>query len=126
MENIESPTAVFVGMMKQNGIPMDIKAMTDAKSNADSEICRLKDEIGGLTDGVEGGSNCSTAAFKNYLYETKQLPILKRTDKLAPSVDDEALLLLKDYCEDHRARNGDALHCCRSEGRRTCEVPYWG
>ena len=104
VENIESPTAVFVGMMKQNGIPMDIKAMKDAKSNADSEICRLKDEIGGLTDGVEVGSNCSTAAFKNFLYETKQLPILKRTDKLAPSVDDEALLLLKDYCEEHEPK----------------------
>ncbi|MBQ1424255.1 MAG: bifunctional 3'-5' exonuclease/DNA polymerase, partial [Lachnospiraceae bacterium] len=101
VENIESPTAVFVGMMKQNGIPMDIKAMTDAKSNADSEINRLKDEIGGITGGVEVGSNCSTASFKNFLYESKQLPILKRTDKLAPSVDDEALLLLKDFCEEH-------------------------
>ena len=45
VENIESPTAVFVGMMKQNGIPMDIKAMKDAKSNADSEINRLKDDF---------------------------------------------------------------------------------
>ena len=101
VENIESPTAVFVGMMKQNGIPMDIKAMTDAKSNAEFEINRLKDEIGGITGGVEVGSNCSTASFKNFLYESKQLPILKRTDKLAPSVDDEALLLLKDFCEEH-------------------------
>ena len=103
VENIESPTAVFVGMMKANGIPMDIEAMIAAKRSADSRIDRLKADIGSFTGGVEVGSNCSTAAFKKYLYETKGLPVLKRTEKMAPSVDDEALLLLKDHCAEHEA-----------------------
>ena len=101
VENIESPTAVYVGMMKANGVPMDIGAMMRANCNAAAEIARLRDEISTMTGGVPVGSNCNTAAFKKFLYETKKLPVLKRTEKMSPSVDDEALLLLKDYCVEH-------------------------
>ena len=101
VENLESPTAVLVGMMRCNGIPFDIDAMIAANENADREISRLADEISKAVGGIEIGSNCSTAAFKNFLYNTRSLPVMKRTDKQAPSVDDEALLLLKDYCAEH-------------------------
>lgn len=103
VENIESPTAVFVGLMRYNGIPFDIDAMIAANANADREIARLSEEIGQLTGGIEIGSNCSTAAFKNYLYTIRSLPVRKKTDKGQPSVDDEALLLLKDYCAERDA-----------------------
>lgn len=100
-EKIESPAAVYVGMMKRNGVPVDAEQMKDARAKADKEIARLEGEISVLTGGVAIGSNASTAAFKKYLYETLGLPVLKRTDKLQPSADDEAMLLLKDHCQKH-------------------------
>lgn len=102
VENLESPTAVFVGIMKCNGIPVDIPAMRAAKTNADSNIDRLRSEIAEMIGGVEIGDNCSTGAFKTYLYNVLQLPVLKTTEKFSPSVDDEAMLLLKDYCAEHK------------------------
>lgn len=102
VENLESPTAVFVGIMKCSGIPVDIPAMQAAKTNADSNIDRLRAEIAEMIGGVEIGDNCSTGAFKNYLYNVLELPVLKMTEKYSPSVDDEAMLLLKDHCAEHR------------------------
>ena len=100
VENLESPTAVFVGLMRYNGIPVDVPAMVAANGNADREIARLAGEISAITGGVAVGSNCSTAAFKDYLYNVQRLPVLKRTEKMSPSVDDEAMLLLKDHCRE--------------------------
>lgn len=102
VENLESTTAVFVGAMRCNGIPFDIPAMQASKANADQNIDRLKSEIAEVIGGVEIGDNCSTSAFKNYLYNVQQLPVLKKTEKLSPSVDDEAMLLLKDHCAERR------------------------
>lgn len=101
VEKLESPTAVFVGMMKYNGVPVDIDAMRMSKRKAEEKINRLHDEILEMTDGAEIGSNCSTTAFKLYLYETRGLPVLKQTEKGVASADDEAMLLLKKYCEEH-------------------------
>jgi DNA polymerase I len=104
-ELLESPTAVYVGMMKYNGVPVDTDAMERAKIKAEVKINELAGQITDLIGDVEIGSNCSTAAFKNYLYKTRNLPVLKQTDKFLPSVDDEALIRLKEYC----ARNKPEL-----------------
>ena len=98
---IESPTAVFVGLMKHNGVPVNISAMIEARKTADATIERLYCEIRAVVDDVEIGSSCNTAAFREYLYTTLGLPVMKRTEKYVPSLDDEALLLLKDYCAEH-------------------------
>ena len=98
VELLESPTAVYVGMMKYNGVPVDKSAMEKAKVTADEEIRKLAGKIKNLIGDVEIGSNCSTTAFKNYLYKTQSLPVLKQTDKFLPSVDDEAMIRLKEYC----------------------------
>lgn len=71
-------------------------------SEAPHEIARLASEIQQLIGDVEIGSNCSTGAFKNYLYKTKKLPVLKQTEKFLPSVDDEAMIRLKEYCIEHQ------------------------
>lgn len=101
-ELLESPAAVYVGIMKYNGVPMDVPAMKAAKQHAEQEIVRLASEIQQLIGDVEIGSNCSTGAFKNYLYKTKKLPVLKQTEKFLPSVDDEAMIRLKEYCTEHQ------------------------
>lgn len=99
VENVESPTAVYVGMMKHNGVPVDLPAMKAAKAKAAAEIKRVSAEISDLTGGVDTGSNCSTKAFKEYLYQTLKLPVMNVTDKGQPSVDDEAMVRLREYCE---------------------------
>lgn len=102
-EMLESPAAVYVGVMKYNGVPMDVPLMQAAKEKAEAEIARLREDIRSIIGDVEIGSNCSTTAFKNYLYKTLQLPVLKKTDRLLPSVDDETLIRLQDYCKEQKA-----------------------
>ncbi|MEE3405967.1 MAG: DNA polymerase, partial [Acutalibacteraceae bacterium] len=102
VEEIESPTAVFVGLMKNNGVPMDIPAMVSAKEKAVKAIESLRVQIADMIGNVDIGSNCGTAALRDYFYDELRLPVLKRTDKHAPSMDDEALLLLQENCRRNR------------------------
>lgn len=101
-EQLESPSAVFVGIMKVNGVPMDVDAMQRADKHADQQIGRLRYEIRQYVGDINIGSNCGTAAFRNFIYGLCALPVLKYTEKLKPSLDDEALLMLQDYCREHR------------------------
>ncbi len=97
-EHLESPTAVYVGMMKFNGILMDQPLMASKHSLCDENIQVHKVAIDALTGGVPIGANASTKAFRDWLYETQHLPVLTRTDKGLPATDDEAMLLLKEWC----------------------------
>lgn len=102
VEQIESPTAVYVGLMKYNGVPLDLDLMHEKGLEASSQIDQLKEDIAIMTDGVDVGANASTKAFKDYLYKTLGLPVLKTTEKFSEAVDDEALILLSEWCEQNR------------------------
>ena len=99
VEQIESPTAVYVGLMKYNGVPLDLDLMHKKDVEASLQIDQLKEDIAIMTDGASIGANASTKAFKNYLYKTLGLPVLKTTEKFSEAVDDEALILLSEWCE---------------------------
>ncbi len=101
-EQLESPTAVYVGMMKYNGILMDQTAMASKESLCDENIRKYRAEIDALTGGVEIGANASTKAFRDWLYAAQKLPVLNRTDKGMPAMDDEAMILLKEWCMDNK------------------------
>jgi len=102
VEDLESPTSVYVGMMKHNGIPVEKETIERAMIMADAKIAELESKILSITGNITIGSNCSTVGFKNFLYNTLSLPVLKTTDKHQPSLDDEALLRLADYCKIHK------------------------
>mgnify|MGYP001088816481 CR=1 FL=1 len=102
VEQIESPTAVYVGLMKYNGVPLDLGLMHKKGIEAGLQIDQLKEDITIMTDGVDVGANASTKAFKDYLYKTLGLPVLKTTEKFSEAVDDEALILLSEWCEQNR------------------------
>lgn len=102
VEQIESPTAVYVGLMKYNGVPLDLGLMHKKGIEASSQIDQLQEDIAIMTDGVDVGANASTKAFKDYLYKTLGLPVLKTTEKFSEAVDDEALILLSEWCEQNR------------------------
>lgn len=104
VEKVESPTAVYVAMMKYNGIPMDKTAMLQKQTEAEEKLAILKVEIDGMTGGVNIGANASTSAFKQYLYQDLGLPVLKATEKYhgsnlcGGSADDQAMILLREWC----------------------------
>ena len=102
VEKIESPTAVYLGIMKTNGIPIDLPLMQKRKIEAEAEMARIRKEIEFLIGDVPIGANCSTQAFKKYLYTDLGLPVLKTTEVGREAADDMTMILLKEWCDAHR------------------------
>lgn len=102
VEEIESPTAVYLGIMKTNGIPVNLPLMQERKAEAEAEMERIRREIEFIIGDVNIGANCSTQAFKNYLYKDLGLPILKTTETNREAADDMTMTLLKEWCDANR------------------------
>lgn len=102
VEHVESPAAVYIGVMRANGLPVNRKLMKAKKAEAENEMKRIEEEIRFIIGDIKIGSNCSTKAFKDYLYETLNLPALKQTGGGATALDDETLTLLKEWCDANR------------------------
>ncbi|MBQ7574009.1 MAG: bifunctional 3'-5' exonuclease/DNA polymerase [Clostridia bacterium] len=103
VENIESPTAIFVGLMKYNGVSVDKSLMYQKQFEAGEKILEIHNEIKKFTGkDIDIGANASTDAFKKYLYEDLKLPVLKTTAKYRAAADEESLILLKDWCEKNK------------------------
>jgi len=98
-EKIESPTAVYCGLMKYNGLLADSELMNAKAAECEARIADLKSEIAFIIGDIDLGANASTAAFKNYLYKDLGLPVLKTTAKFQEAADDEVLILLSEWCE---------------------------
>ena len=102
VEEIESPTAVYLGIMKTNGIPVNLPLMQERKAEAENEMERIRREIEFIIGDVNIGANCSTQAFKNFLYKDLGLPILKTTETNREAADDMTMTLLKEWCDENR------------------------
>lgn len=102
VEQIESPTAVYLGIMKKNGVPIDTELMEKRKAEAEAEMERIRSDIAFMIGDVNIGANCSTQAFKDYLYKDLRLPILKTTVTNREAADDMTLTLLKEWCDANR------------------------
>lgn len=102
VEKVESPIAVYLGIMKKNGIPVNLSLMEQRKAEAEAEMERLRKEISFIIGDVNIGANCSTQAFKNYLYRDLHLPILKTTETNREAADDMTMTLLKEWCDKNR------------------------
>ena len=103
VENIESPTAVYVGIMKYNGIPLDVELMQSKSEEAQEQINQLREDIHLTIGNIDIGANAGTKDFKDYLYKTLGLPVLKTTEKLSEAADDEAMILLSEWCKKNRS-----------------------
>lgn len=102
VEKLESPTAVYIGIMKHNGLPMDVPLMGQKKLEVEEELEKIREQICFIIGDVDIGANCSTQTFKNYLYETLGLPALRTTTSNKASMDDVAMQMLKEYCDENR------------------------
>ncbi len=101
-EELESPTAVYLGIMKRNGLPVNLPLMQERKVEAENEMERIRGEIEFIIGDVNIGANCSTQAFKNYLYKDLGLPVLKTTESNREAADDMTMTLLKEWCDKNR------------------------
>ena len=99
VEHIESPTAVYLGIMKCNGVPIDYDLMLKRKEEAEAEMERIRQEIAFIIGDVNIGSNCSTNAFKKYLFQDLGLPVLKVTESNREAADDATMIMLKEWCD---------------------------
>ncbi len=99
VKNIESPTAVYLGIMKCNGVPIDYDLMLQRKEEAEVEMERIRQEIAFMIGDVNIGSNCSTNAFKKYLFQDLGLPVLKVTESNREAADDATMIMLKEWCD---------------------------
>ncbi|GHU73378.1 hypothetical protein AGMMS49992_11740 [Clostridia bacterium] len=102
VEDIESPTAVFCGIMKYNGLLVDMEKMVDMGKHCEAERGRLRDEITFIIGDVKIGKSATTQAFKKYLYDDLKLPTVKVTAKMKDAADDETMILLTEHCEKNR------------------------
>ena len=102
VENIESPTAVYCGLMKYNGLLMDETAMIRKQGECAARLLELREKIHAMTGDVEIGANAGTQAFKDYLFKTLELPVLKTTAKNAEAADDQTMVMLAEWCAEHR------------------------
>lgn len=102
VEEIESPTAVYLGIMRHNGVPVDLPLMMSRKHEAEAEMARIRDDIHSIIGDVDIGGNCSTTEFKNCLYGDLGLPILKTTETNREAADDMTMQMLKEWCDEHR------------------------
>ena len=98
VERIESPTSVYCGMMKYNGVPMNVAAMCERQKEAEKKLITIRAEIDKITGGVDIGANASTSAFKKYLFSDLGLPVLKTTEKHQEAADDATMIMLAEYC----------------------------
>jgi len=98
IENIESPTAIYVGIMKYNGVSVDKALMYQSQFEAGEKILLLRSQIKGIIGDIDIGENAVTADLKKYLHETLNLPVLKTTAKYQAAADEEAFILLKEWC----------------------------
>lgn len=102
VEQVESPTAVYCGLMRYNGLLMDQAAMEAKQAEAEERLGEIRLDIAFMIGDVEIGANASTSAFKSYLYKDLGLPVLKTTAKYQEAADDETMILLADWCRENR------------------------
>ncbi len=102
VEKIESPTAVYVGIMRYNGLPFDANLMKAKRTEANIRLQEIRKEIAFIIGDVNIGANASTQEFKKYLFNTLKLPKMKLTASEKDALDDEAIILLKEWCAENK------------------------
>lgn len=101
VEQIESPTAVYCGLMKYNGIPVERELMLAKQLEAELKLKELREKIAFLIGDVDIGANAGTSAFKKYLFKDLGLPVLKTTAKFQEAADDQTMILLTEWCAEN-------------------------
>ena len=78
---VESPTAVYCGLMKYNGLLMDKTAMIRKQVECMDKLLDVRHKIRDLIGDVDIGANAGTQAFKRYLFEDLKLRCSKQPQR---------------------------------------------
>lgn len=123
VEQIESPTAVYLGLMKYNGVPVNVDLMKEHQQEAGEQMEYIRNEIAMCIGDVPIGANCSTKAFKEYLYQTLQLPVMKVTASNREAADDATMILLKEWCDANRPELSPLFTLVQEYRNMNCRNP---
>lgn len=107
--NVESPAAVFTGLMKYNGVPFNKSRMLEMETKANLKIEELKHGIEFIIGDVKIGNNASTDAFKKFIFENLNVPVFKRSKTGKPAFDDEVILKIKDWAKENNKQDIEKL-----------------
>lgn len=122
VRKIESPSSIFVGLMKYNGIGVDIRLLNEKLVQADKKLVALRSDINRLAGRkINIGANASTDEFKKFLYVENELPVLKVTAGCKEGLDEEALVLLKEWCSRNKPKFVELLECVQ-EYRKIAKI----
>ncbi len=110
VEKIESPAAVYTGIMKYNGVPFNKERMLEIDKMATAKIDEIKQKIEFIVGDVKIGDNAGTDAFKNYIFNTLNVPVFKMSNRGRPLFDDEVVLRIKDWAKENDKQ--DILALC--------------
>ncbi|MGG5460593.1 DNA polymerase [Clostridium sp. B9] len=121
-ERVESPAAVYTGIMKKNGIALNKELLQEFNRRAEEEIEFCKREILNFANrDINLGSNLQTQDFKDFIFKDLSLPVLKVSEKGEPSLDDESLILLGNWCVKNFPK-GDYLIDCIKRHKRVSKL----
>ena len=96
VEELESPTAVYIGIMKHNGVPMDVELMEKRKEEVEAEMETLRGQIAFIIgDAVVEFLGISEMNDKRYMhihmsdtdrysFPVATAPIFQKTDTKRP------------------------------------------
>ena len=119
VEHVESPAAVYAGIMKFNGVPADEAGMRRKLEECGRRLSEIRDRIQEITGPeVEIGANCGTKAFRKYLYETLKLPVFRTTETNAEAADEKTMQTLAEWCGENRPELSGLFELAR-EYRKT-------
>lgn len=117
-ERVESPAAVYTGIMKKNGITLNKELLQEFNRRAEEELEFCKREILSFANrDVNLGSNLQTQDFKDFLFKYLRLPVLKICEKGEPSLDDESLILLEEWCLRNFKKGTYLIECIKRHKR---------
>ncbi len=100
--SVESPAAVYTGIMRYNGVGVSADKLHDAGQYTEAELEMCRRRIHFIIGGIDIGKDANTAALRDHIYTTLQLPVHKTTPSGVPSLDEEAIDALTDYCHGQR------------------------
>lgn len=115
---VESPAAIYTGIMKKNGIALNKELLQEFNKRAEEELEFCKGEILNFANReVNLGSNLQTQDFKNFLFKDLNLPVLKVSEKGEASLDDESLILLENWCLKNFPKGNYLIECIKRHKR---------
>lgn len=122
-ERVESPAAIYTGIMKRCGIKIDKNLLDRLNREACFEMESIRREILSFAKrDVNLGCSLNTKDFKDFIFKDLNLPVLKRCETGGgASLDYESLLLLKRWCEKNSKDKVRLIDSIRKY-RRICKL----